>query len=67
MKFKKLVAFFLVMTMTAGAMPSLVFADENEGVPADTKVVESSEPESTKPEKPAASKPAETKPEETKP
>ena len=67
MKFKKLVAFFLVMTMTAGAMPSLVFADENEGVPADTKVVESSEPESTKPEKPAESKPAETKPEETKP
>ncbi len=67
MKFKKLVAFFLVMTMTAGAMPSLVFADENEGIPADTKVVESSEPESTKPEKPAASKPAETKPEETKP
>ena len=67
MKFKRLVAFFLVMTMTIGALPSLVFADENDGAPAETKIVESTEPEEKKPAKPAETKPAETKPAETKP
>ena len=73
MKLKRLVAFLLVMTMTAGALPSLVFADENDNAPTETKVVESSEPEETKPAKPAETKPAETtvketeKPAETKP
>ena len=67
MKLKRLVAIFLVMTMTIGATPSLVFADENDGTPNETKVVESSEPEEKKPAKPAETKPAETKPAETKP
>ena len=65
MKLKRLVAFLLVMTMTAGALPSLVFADENDGAPAETTVVESSEPEKKKPAKPVEKKPAETKPAET--
>ena len=67
MKFKRLVAIFLVMTMTIGALPSLVFADENDGAPAETKIVESTEPEEKKPAKPAETKSAETKPAETKP
>jgi len=67
MKLKRLVAFFLVMTMTIGVLPSLVFADENDGAPNETKVVESSEPEEKKPAKPAETKPQETKPAETKP
>lgn len=65
MKLKRLVAIFLVMTMTIGAAPSLVFADENDGTPNETKVVESSEPEEKKTVKPAETKPAETKPAET--
>ena len=67
MKLKRLVAIFLVVTMTVGALPSLVLADENDGAPNETKVVESTEPEEKKPAKPAETKPTETKPAETKP
>ena len=65
MKFKRLTAALIAVTMTVGMIPTLVFADDAQTEPAETSAVQTTESKETKESKETEKETAESKESET--
>ena len=64
MKFKRLLAFVISVSMIVGMFPAFVLADENGSEPAESTAAETTAPKETEPAETKGKKPEEKKPEE---